>query len=784
MKKALLTLFFAIASRSYAVEFGDIPAEYTLYSAGDPFAIALATNNAAVKMNINNGTSTNQTLRLPLVADHLSFSLGTAPALGAGKIAWDPDWLTFKAGLSNGVEGQFFQEHHVVAKNAWTNTIPNGWVVMHSGVVGNSGKYEVVPAISTPPLDPTRVIGMTTEDIPVGALGRITARGNVNQIGSDGSLYGASGWQNNTPVYLCTTHVGWVTTNIIQAPYPRVYIGNIVRAHTSGAIYIRVQPGLRLSELDDVDGTPLAATGQIPVWDNGRQVFDFNRNVNEFLLASAFGTWTSTNEVTMLSDMAQPTRYFTALENGTGTVYEIAGPFTNLAVTLSSDFLELDTNTRPAWTNNVFPFTDGAWQGFETGGSLYITHSGGAVWDQPGTAIPATLSAVNLASGYASVSVLNTFYTTNAVRHFATETELDAAKAQCGTAMTNLVIAATNSLMPYAQTVYGDFTTTNETGYAAFVAVNPSTASAITLVPASTPATNTALALWPIVGDRVSTARLTGYSRTLTGTTLAKSMLSYHDASGKMILSNEVDMVNGGLGPHFTNALNLAGINANVGSLRATFVIGGTSGVAKVVYSGTAQPMTLSVTRAPTPYVTVGELTAYPTFAQTTNIAQSVGGGITNGQAGVTLDGPRIINSLILSNGTARAELYHNGSQTVIDSKNGNIYFSLLGGLIAFVDSAGLNVNDNKVIGFGGNVDASIGKVGDKLVIQTKSLYGSGTLDLLIPSGNLCVSNDVCTAGKVKFGPTIDGKQAHLFSNGTNLFFVNVNYVTNSITTN
>lgn len=159
-------------------------------------------------------------------------------------------------------------------------------------------------------------------------------------------------------------------------------------------------------------------------------------------------------------------------------------------------------------------------------------------------------------------------------------------------------------------------------------------------------------------------------------------------------------------------------------------------------------------------------------------------GAVTNGMAGVTLDGPRIINSLILSNGTARAELYHNGSQTVIDSKIGNIYFSFSGGLIAFVDSTGLNVNDNKVVGFGGNVDASIGKVGDKLVIQTKSLYGSGTLDLLIPSGNLCVSNDVCTAGKVKFGPTIDGVQAHLFSNGTNFFFVNVNYVTNSITTN
>jgi len=30
----------------------------------------------------------------------------------------------------------------------------------------------------------------------------------------------------------------------------------------------------------------------------------------------------------------------------------------------------------------------------------------------------------------------------------------------------------------------------------------------------------------------------------------------------------------------------------------------------------------------------------------------------------------------------------------------------------------------------------------------------------------------------------IDGNQAHMFSNGTNLFFVNVNSVTNSLTNN
>jgi len=66
----------------------------------------------------------------------------------------------------------------------------------------------------------------------------------------------------------------------------------------------------------------------------------------------------NTNQVKRLYDSAS-TRYYQTVDNGTGTVYVIAGPFTNLMVSLSADFLETMTSTRPAWTNNTFPFTYG-----------------------------------------------------------------------------------------------------------------------------------------------------------------------------------------------------------------------------------------------------------------------------------------------------------------------------------------------------------------------------------------------------------------------------------------
>lgn len=249
---------------------------------------------ALTRVLVVSGVSTNQLLYAPFVTNVLSFGTSFATALSAGQIAWDPDWMTFRAGLGNGVEGQFFQEQHVYAKNASGAVISNGWVVMHSDAVGNSGKYEVVPAVSTVGMRRGAVLGMATEDIAIGALGRITTCGNVNELGSSGVLYGSSGWHNNAPVYLSHTHAGWVATNAPPAPYATVLVGNVVSAHnTVGTIYINVRGGMSLKDLDDVDGTPLAASGQLPVWDQTRGVFDFTENVNRYATTNAVSSHTN-----------------------------------------------------------------------------------------------------------------------------------------------------------------------------------------------------------------------------------------------------------------------------------------------------------------------------------------------------------------------------------------------------------------------------------------------------------------------------------------------------------
>lgn len=283
MKNLLKILCAAFAMTASAVEFGDIAADYPLYLANDPFAIGLARTNAAVKVNISDGASTNQTLMTATVPTFLSFTTNTVGALSAGQISWDSDWRTFKLGLGNGVENQVGQESQKLAKNVWTNTIPNGWAVMRSGAVGNSGKFEIVPAIATVGMSQGRVVGVATEDIAVGALGLVTIRGNVNQIGSNGSLYGSSGWLDMADLYLSHVHQGYLMTNPPPAPYTVVFMGSVINAANNGAIDVSVHCGTSMQDLNDVDGTPLTQSGQFPVWDNVRQVFDFTGNTNQFL---------------------------------------------------------------------------------------------------------------------------------------------------------------------------------------------------------------------------------------------------------------------------------------------------------------------------------------------------------------------------------------------------------------------------------------------------------------------------------------------------------------------
>ena len=70
----------------------------------------------------------------------------------------------------------------------------------------------------------------------------------------------------------------------------------------------------------------------------------------------------------IVRDTADTNRWW-RFEGTNAVQYELGAAATNYTVTLSEDFMETVGGTRPAWTNNVWPFTDGDWEGIAIPGT-------------------------------------------------------------------------------------------------------------------------------------------------------------------------------------------------------------------------------------------------------------------------------------------------------------------------------------------------------------------------------------------------------------------------------
>ena len=278
-------------------------------------AIAELPSGGLAKLDRTNDVSFGQTLiGGPLFGDYAAMATDYTGALSQGQFAWDTAWRTFRFGLGNGVELQAGQESHILVKNVHVGTIQDGWVVMHSGAVGNSGKYEVVPAIASVGMKKHRVLGMATENIAPGAEGLVTVRGNVSGLGSDGSAYGTSGWTDNQEVYLSTNTLGYVTAVEPEAPFPKILIGNVVSSHgVNGQIYVCVKSFGGIRDLDDINGTPLTESGQFMVYDAARGVFDFTRNIASYAETGTVAAVAS--DLAALSNTVANLPYLTVISN-------------------------------------------------------------------------------------------------------------------------------------------------------------------------------------------------------------------------------------------------------------------------------------------------------------------------------------------------------------------------------------------------------------------------------------------------------------------------------------
>lgn len=204
---------------------------------------------------------------------------GTEPT---GTIYRDSANETYSGVLNNWVIYQFGSELFTDGQNDTGVTITNGTPVMYGSAIGNSGNQRIVKAIANGTINARYMLGIATQDITDGDTGKITFHGKVRWINTTGSLYGET-WANGDIIYVSATTAWYLTKTAPAAPNYSIIVGKVINAHaTVGTLEVWVDIPCKITDLSDVNGTPLTTTGQIMVRDQARQVFDFNYNINNY----------------------------------------------------------------------------------------------------------------------------------------------------------------------------------------------------------------------------------------------------------------------------------------------------------------------------------------------------------------------------------------------------------------------------------------------------------------------------------------------------------------------
>ena len=265
-----------------------------------------------------------------LDASSVQFDTAATPlADSPGLLQWnvDEDTLDLSA---NGVTYQIGQETSPLVRNATGVLIPNGTPVKFAGTLGASGRVLITPAIADGVIPSSYILGLTTEDIANGEDGHVTWFGKIRGLDTTGTPYGEV-WADSDILYVSPTTAGHLTNIPPEAPAPQIFIGVVINAHASvGAIFTRPSWRGKLNDLEDVNGTPLITSGQLLVWDQPNQYFDFTSNISDFALSS------HTHVIANITDFTDnSTNWNTAFGWGD---HSIAGYLTSVAFADLTDY--------------------------------------------------------------------------------------------------------------------------------------------------------------------------------------------------------------------------------------------------------------------------------------------------------------------------------------------------------------------------------------------------------------------------------------------------------------
>jgi len=161
----------------------------------------------------------------------------TGGSQAVGQIAWNITDETPEVKVGNGeVTLQIGQEFHARVSNTSEDAIPNGTVVYYNGDVGLNGHPSVRPYLADGTTSAFKVVGITTQDIPVDGEGLVTVKGKVRGLDTSAFDVGAV-------LYASPLFEGRLT-NAQPTPPDEVVVVAVVTASsaTDGEVTVNVVP--------------------------------------------------------------------------------------------------------------------------------------------------------------------------------------------------------------------------------------------------------------------------------------------------------------------------------------------------------------------------------------------------------------------------------------------------------------------------------------------------------------------------------------------------------------
>jgi hypothetical protein len=287
----------------------------------------------------------------------------------AGSTYWNSDESTIETALENGVSLQHGQEMHYDVKNDSGAQIDDGQVVKFKGTLGASGKITVDLAIADNSVPAIYNIGVATQDIGIGEFGKITKFGKVRGVNTTGAAESET-WNDGDILYVSPTTAGALTKVKPNAPDLVITMAVVVHAHTNGTLFVRPTFLGKMTEMDDVNGTPMTTDGQFMVWDQTNGYFDSNYNINDYI-SLATGDARYLNESSNLSDLTskvdaranlglgsaalEDTDFFLQVANNLSDLDNVATARTNLGLVAGGSgdiwaYRTLDDTISATWT--------------------------------------------------------------------------------------------------------------------------------------------------------------------------------------------------------------------------------------------------------------------------------------------------------------------------------------------------------------------------------------------------------------------------------------------------